>query len=98
MRTGRLSTAINGDKQYFDVCCDPTLCHEYIAMVKAGNECQLTAYVSLHGNLCFGGLLRGIVFPVTFLFVSLNTLPVEHETSNALVVVRSGERSTLRTS
>ena len=51
---------------------------------------------SLHGNLCYGGLLRGSVVPVKFLLVSLNTLPAEHETSNALVVVWSGERSTLR--
>ena len=25
-----------------DVCCDPTLYTEYIAMVEPGNECQLT--------------------------------------------------------
>ena len=51
---------------------------------------------SLHGNLCYGGPLRGSVVPAKFLFVSLYMLPVEHETSNALVVVWSGERSTLR--
>ena len=27
-------------KNMLDVCCDPTLHDEYIAMVKAGNECQ----------------------------------------------------------
>ena len=54
-------------------------------MVKAANECQLTAYMSLHGDLCYGGLLRGSVVPAKFLSVSLNTLLVEHETSNALV-------------
>ena len=78
------------------VCCDPTLYDEYIAMVKAGNECQLTVYMSLHGDLCHGGLLRGSVVPSKFLLESLNTLPVEHETSNALIAVWSGERSTLR--
>ena len=41
-------------------------------------------------------LLRGSVVPAKFLLVSLNTLPAEHETSNALVVVWSGQRSTLR--
>ena len=65
-------------------------------MVKPGNECQLTVYMSLHGSLCNGGLLRGGVVPAKFLLESLNTLLVEHETSNALVVVCSGERSTLR--
>ena len=54
------------------------------------------SHTSLHGNFCYGGLLRGSVFPAKFLFVSLNTLPAEHETSDALVVVWSGERSTLR--
>ena len=42
-------------------------------------------------------MLRGSVFPAKFLLVSLNTLLAEYETSNALVVVWSGERSTLRT-
>ena len=79
-----------------DVCCDPTSYNEYIAMVKTGNECQLTDYMSQHGNLCYSGLLRGSVVPAKFLLVLLGTLPAEHETSNALVVVWSGGRSTLR--
>ena len=83
-----------GRKNMLDVCCDPTFYDEYSAMVKAGNECQLTVYMSLHGNICYGGLLRGSVVPARFLHVSLNTLRAEHETSNALVVVWSGERST----
>ena len=41
-----------------DVCCDPTWYNEYIAMVKTGNECQLTDYMSSHGKSCYGGLLR----------------------------------------
>ena len=73
-----------------DVCCDPTLDNEYMAMVETGNECQLTDYMSLRGKNCRGGLLRGSVVPAKFLFVLLNTLPVEDETSNALVVVWSG--------
>ena len=52
-------------------------------MVKVGNECQLTAYMLLDGNLCYCGLLRGSVVPAKFLLVSLYTLPAEHETSNA---------------
>ena len=67
---------------------------EYIAMVKAGNECQHTAYMSSHGNLCYDGPLRGSLIPVKFLFVSVNTLPAERETSNALVGIWSEERST----
>ena len=73
-----------------DVCCDPTWYNEYIAMVKTRNECQLTDYMSSHGKSCHGGLLRGSVVPAKFLLVLLNTLPVEDETSNALVVVWSG--------
>ena len=54
-------------------------------MVKVGNECQHTAYMSSHANLCYCGLYRGSVIPVKFLLVSVNTLLAEHETSNALV-------------
>ena len=64
--------------------------------MKTGDECQLTAYMSLHGFLCCDSLLRRSVVPVKFLLVSFN-LSDEHETSNALVVVWSGRRSTLRT-
>ena len=55
-------------------------------MVKTGNECQLTDYMSSHGENCKGGLLRGSVVPAKFLLMLLNTLLVEDETSNALVV------------
>ena len=57
-----------------DVCCDPTLHDECIAMVETGNECQLTDYMSSHGKNCYGGLLRGSVVPAKFLLESLNTL------------------------
>ena len=98
----------NEDKQYLrrdvtecgknmlDVCCDPTLYNEYIAVVETGNDCQLTDYMSSRGKNCHGGLLRGSVVTAMFLLVSLSTLPAEHETSNVSVVVWSGERSTLR--
>ena len=59
-------------------------------------ECQLTACMSLHGNLCYDGPLRRSVVPVKFLLVSFN-LSHELETYNTLVVVWSGRRSTLRT-
>ena len=39
-------------------------------MVKTGNECQHTDYMSN----CYGSLLRGSVVPVKFLLVLLNTL------------------------
>ena len=64
-------------------------------MVKTGDECQLTANMSLNSNLCYDSLLCRSVVPVKFLLVSSN-LSDEHET-NALVVVWSGRRSTLRT-
>ena len=98
----------NEDKQYLrrdvtecgknmlDVCCDPTLYNEYIAVVETGNECQLTDDMSSHGKNCYGGLLRGSVVTAMFLLVSLSTLPAEHETSNVSVVVWSGDGSTLR--
>ena len=65
-------------------------------MVKTGNECQLTNYMSSRGKNCYGSLLRGSVVPTKFLLVLLNTLLVEDETSNALVVEMGWERSTLR--
>ena len=77
-----------------DVCCDLTSYDEYVALVKAGNECQPTAHMSSHGNLYNGGLLRGSVVPVKFLLVLLNTLLAEPESHNALVVIWSVERST----
>ena len=46
-----------------DVCCDPTLYKEYIAMVETRNECQLTDYMSSQDKNCSGGLLRGSVVP-----------------------------------
>ena len=45
-----------------------------------------TVYMSSHGNLCYNDRLHRNVIPVKFLRVSVNTLPAEHVTSNALVV------------
>ena len=59
-------------------------------MVKTRNECQLTDHMSSRGKNCYGSLLRGRVVPNKFLLVLLNTLLVEDETSNALVVVWVG--------
>ena len=59
-------------------------------MVKTGNEYQLTDYTSSRGKNCYSGLLCESVLPAKFLLVLLNTLPVEDETSNALVVVWVG--------
>ena len=64
--------------------------NEYKAMVKTRNECQLTDHMSSRGKNCYGSLLRGSVVPTKFLLVLLYTLPVEDETSNALVVVWVG--------
>ena len=62
--------------------------------LEAGNECLLGNNMSSRGKNCYGSLLRGSVVPTKFLLVLLNTLFVEDETSNALVV--AWERSTLR--
>ena len=59
-------------------------------MVKTRNECLLGNYMSSRGKNCCGSLLRGSVVPAEFLLVLLNTLLVEDETSNALIVVRVG--------
>ena len=50
----------------------------------------------LPSELCYGGLLDECVVPAKFLLVSFNSLPEEHETPNALVVVWSLELSMLR--
>ena len=59
-------------------------------MVKTGNECQLTDWMSSRGKNCDGSLLRGSVVPAKVLLVLPNTLLVEDETSNVLVVVWVG--------
>ena len=74
----------------------PAWCDEYIAMVETGNECLLGNYMSLRCKNFYCSLFRGSVVPTKFLLVLLNTLHVEDETSNALVVVWVQKRSTLR--
>ena len=59
-------------------------------MVKTRNECLLGNYMSSRDKNCYGSLLRGSVVPAKFLLVLLNKLPVEDETTNALVVVWVG--------
>ena len=83
-------------KNMLDVCCIITSSDEYLSVIKTGNECQLQGYMLLPSELCYGGLLDESVVPAKCLLVSLNTLPEEHETPNALVVVWSLELSTLR--
>ena len=61
-----------------------------MATGKTRNECQHTDYMSSRGKNCCGSLLRESVVPAKFLLVLLNTLAVEDETSNALVVVWFG--------
>ena len=73
-----------------DVYRDPRGVTSYIAMVKTGNECQITDYKSSRGKNCYGRLLRGSVVPTKFLLVLLNAFSVEDETSNELVVVWVG--------
>ena len=70
-----------------DVLFRPAWCNEYVAIIETGNECLLGNYMSSGGENCHGGLLRGSVGPTKFLLVLLDTLPVEDETSNALVVI-----------
>ena len=55
-------------------------------MVNTGNDCLLGNYMSSRGKNCYGSLLRGSVVPT----VLLDTLSVEDETPNALVVVWVG--------
>ena len=57
-------------------------------MVKTRNGCQLTDFMLSRGKKSCGSLLRGTT--TKFLLVLLNTLPVEDETSNAVVVVWVG--------
>ena len=84
----------NCGKNMLDDCLFPR--HLMSAMVKTRDECQLTAYMSLDCNLSYDGQSYESVVPVKFLFVLLDMCD-EHETYNALVVVWSGRRSTLRT-
>ena len=46
--------------------------------------------MSSRGKNCYGKLLLGSVVPTKFLLVLLNSLLVEDETSNAMVVVWIG--------
>ena len=52
-----------------DVCV-PTSYYEYIAMVKTGNECQLSAYMLLLGNLATSVCCSEVPFEPSFLCVT----------------------------
>ena len=71
-----------------DVCCDLTPREEYVVMVKTRNECQpqptCRHTVTSATMVCYAEVM----------FQSVNTLPAEQETSNASVVIWSGEWST----
>ena len=49
-----------------DVCCVPTSYDEYILMVKTGNECQLSAYILLHGELAIVVSCAEVLFQPSF--------------------------------
>ena len=57
-----------------DVCCVPSSYDEYIATVKTRNECQLSAYMLLLGNLAAAVCCAEVLFQSSFL-VSLSVLP-----------------------
>ena len=64
-------------------------------MVKTRYECQPQSSCRHTVTfVCHDGQLHRSVVPVEFLLVSVNTLPAEHETSSALVVRWSEERTT----
>ena len=79
-----------------DVCCDPRGVNEYIAMVKTGNECQHTDYMSSRGMNCFGSLLRGSVVPAKFLLVLLKHVACGRRDIRRVGCGMGWERSTLR--
>ena len=58
------------------VCCVRTSYDEYIAMVKTRNECQLSAYMLLRGNLAAAICCAEVLFQPSFLHV-VNMLPTE---------------------
>ena len=69
MRSGKLTQDIAGcNDEVRRLLFRQASAHEdtTVTVVQAGNECQLTAYMSLHGNLCYGGLLRGCVVQPSF--------------------------------
>ena len=80
-------------KNKLDVCM--FLCRmvstpdEHIAMAKAGNECQPTVYMSLHGNTAIVVCCAEVMFQTSFLLKLLNTLLTEPEPSHALLVAWS---------
>ena len=62
-------------KNVLDACCVPTSFDEYIAMVKTGNECQLSAYYFLFGKCA----IAEVLFQSSFLH-AVGTLHAEYGT------------------
>ena len=58
------------------VYCVPTLYDEYIAMVKTGNECQLSAYMLFLGKFSIVVCFADVLFKPSFSHV-VNKLPAE---------------------
>ena len=95
MRSRRLSIAIAGRNDEVGRTDESTKCTwlGWKMVVKTGNECLLGNYMSSRGKKCYGSLLRGSFVPTKLLLVLLNQLPMEDNTSNALVVVWVGNRA-----
>ena len=75
-------------KNMLDVCRDLTRCDEYVVMVKTGRECQpqLTCRHTVTSAT--------LVCCAEVLFQSVSAVPAGLGSSNASVVIWSGERST----
>ena len=80
-------------KNMLDVFCEVTAYEERTAMVETGNERPHTAYMSLHGNLCYKKSVTQKCCPSQVSARDEYTLPAERETPNALVVVWSGNEA-----
>ena len=65
-------------------------------MIETGNELQLSAYLLLLSHVATVVGCTEVLFQTSFSRCRTTLLPAEHEVCNALVVVWSGRRSTLR--
>ena len=59
-----------------DVCCVPMSYDQYLAMVKTGNECQVSAYMLLLGKFATVVCCAEVLFGPSFLHV-VSTLLAE---------------------
>ena len=76
-----------------DVCCDPrgVMSTQQWSRPETKVSTQTTCRHAV--RIAMAVCVRGSVVPAKFLLVLLNTLPVEDETSNALVVVWVGNEA-----